>query len=137
MNYSKQNLKRVIDAFLKQNQTILEIAESERKPLDQRTLEPLAQSIWDLRHFAEELISRKPDESTFYNAKIIKELTDEGIELDMESKPRVSLIQAADDVKKYHKIECLNSIIKAMIEDPSLSEVLIENLEEMSHDLAA
>lgn len=137
MDHAKQNLKRVIDTFLKENAKTLQAAERNHKKLDKRELEPLAESIWDLRHFAEELIHQKPDESTFYNAKIIKELTDESIELNMESKPKISLIQAADDVKKYDRKENLECIVQAMVDDPALREVLISNLEEMSQDLAA
>ena len=135
--YAKQNLKKVLEAFLTDSSRILNTAENQPDKLQTRDFEILAERIWDLRHFALELLEQFPDESTWYNASIIKELIDEPIEIDPDGKARISLIQAADLAKRMHNDKNLRMLLRSWIIDVSAREVLFSNLKQISRELIA
>ncbi len=138
MNHNaKKNLKKVIDAFLHESTRIVNTAENQPDRIQARDLEIFAEKIWDLRHFALELLDQFPDESTWYNASIIKELIDEPLDIDPEGKVKVSLIQAADLAKKTRNDKTLRMLLRAWTIESAAREVLFSNLRDISRELAA
>lgn len=133
----RRNLKKVIEAFLHESSRIINTVENQPEKLQARDLEIFAEKIWDLRHFAIELISQFPDESTWYNASIIKQLIDEPLDIDPDKKTHISLIQAADLAKKTHNDQTLRSLIRAWTVESAAREVLFTNLREISQELSA
>ena len=134
---AKMNLKKVIDSFLTESNRICKDIESNPEKLQHRDIEVLAEKIWDLRHFAIELLGQFPDESTWYNASIIKELIDEPIEIDPDKKKKLSLIQAADLTKKKNNDLSLRMLLRSWSVEKSAREVLFSNLKEISKELTA
>ncbi len=134
---AKMNLKKVIDAFLKESKRMVHEIETRPEKLQQRDIEVLAEKIWDLRHFAIELLGQFPDESTWYNASIIKELIDEPIDIDPDKKRKLSLIQAADLTKKMHNDMSLRLLLRSWSVEKKARDVLFSNLAEISKELTA
>lgn len=138
MNHNaKQNLKKVIESFLQESSRIVNTVENQPDKLQSRDLEVLAEKIWDLRHFALELLDQLPDESTWYNASIIKELIDEPLEIDPDGKAKYSLIQAADLAKKAHNDKTLRMLLRAWTIEKEAKDILFSNLRQISKELAA
>lgn len=135
MNQARQNLKKVIDAFLNQSDKTVEQVKQHQRPLSNEDFEVLAEKIWELRHFAIELLEQKPDETTWYNASIIKDVTDQPLHID--DRTSVSLVHAASEVKRDHRIHSLETIVHALAEEDTLRNVLFEDLEQISRELAA
>ena len=134
---AKKNLKKVIDSFLHESTRIVKTVENEPERLQARDIEVLAEKIWDLRHFAQELIGQFPDESTWYNASIIKDLIDEPIYINPEGKSRISLIRAADLTKKSHNDKALRNLLRSWTVEKAARDVLFTNLVEISKELSA
>jgi hypothetical protein len=132
---AKKNLKKGIESFLKESSRIVKTVENEPERLQSRDIEVLAEKIWDLRHFALELIKEFPDESTWYNASIIKELIDEPLEIDPDGKAKISLIQAADLAKKLNNDRSLRTLVRAWTIEKKARDVLFSNLREISNEL--
>lgn len=138
MNHlAKKNLQKVIESFLSESSRIVSIAENEPEKLQGRDIEILAEKIWDLRHFSIELLNQFPDESTWYNASIIKELVDEPIALEPNKRKKTSLITAADLAKKSHNDKTLRYLIRSWTIEKKAREVLFTNLREISKELAS
>ncbi len=136
-NLAKKNLKKVIESFLSESSRIVATVENEPEKLQRRDLEILAEKIWDLRHFAIELLNQFPDESTWYNASIIKDLIDEPIAMDPNKRKKTSLIQAADLAKKFHNDKTLRHLLRSWTIEKTAREVLFSNLKEISKELAS
>ncbi len=134
---AKKNLKKGIESFLTESSRIVATVENQPERLQNRDIEVLAEKIWDLRHFALELLHQFPDESTWYNASIIKELIDEPLEIDPDGKAKISLIQAADLTKKSHNDKTLRTLIRAWTIEKKAREVLFSNLRDISKELTA
>jgi hypothetical protein len=132
---AKRNLHKVIDSFLAETSRIVETIEKQPNLLQNRDIEVLAEKIWDLRHFALELLQQFPDESTWYNASIIKEITDEPLEIDPDGKTKISLLEAADLAKKMHNDRSLRSLLRAWTIEAKAREVLFSNLRQISQEL--
>ena len=138
MNHlAKKNLQKVIESFLSESSRIVSIAENEPEKLQGRDIEILAEKIWDLRHFSIELLNQFPDESTWYNASIIKELVDEPIALEPNKRKKTSLITEADLAKKSHNDKTLRYLIRSWTIEKKAREVLFTNLREISKELAS
>ncbi len=132
---AKKNLHKVIDAFVSESNRIIQTIEKEPNQLQNRDIEVLAEKIWDLRHFALELLQQFPDESTWYNASIIKEIIDEPLEIDPDGKTKLSLLEAADLAKKMHNDRSLRSLLRSWIIETKAREVLFSNLRQISQEL--
>ncbi|MBM3192747.1 MAG: hypothetical protein FJZ59_00750 [Chlamydiae bacterium] len=138
MNHlAKKNLQKVIESFLSESNRIVSIVETHPEKLQGRDLEILAEKIWDLRHFSIELLNQFPDESTWYNASIIKELVDEPIAMDPNKRKKTSLIAAADLTKKSHNDKTLRHLLRSWTIEKKAREVLFSNLREISKELAS
>jgi len=137
MNSNKQNLKNVIDNFLSQSTKTLQLGKDNEENLNEDEIKTLAEKIWELRHFSIELLECYPDESTQYNASIIKEVVEQPIVLEDRKKPKISLVQAADAAKKNNDLRPLTLIIKALNQKPTYSETFFEDLKQISLELAA
>lgn len=136
-DFAKKNLKKVIDSFLSESSRIVTTVENQPEKLQARDIEVLAEKIWDLRHFALELLHQFPDESTWYNASIIKELVDEPLAIDPDGKVRISLIEAADLAKKTSNDKTLRTLVRAWTIEKAAREVLFSNLRDISKELTA
>ncbi len=136
-DFAKKNLKKVIESFLAESSRIVTTVENQPEKLQARDIEVLAEKIWDLRHFALELMAQFPDESTWYNASIIKELIDEPLAIDPDGKTSISLIQAADHAKKAHNDKTLRTLIRAWTIEKKARDVLFSNLRDISKELTA
>ena len=134
---AKKNLKKVIDSFLQESNRIVTTVEKAPEKLQSRDIEVLAEKIWDLRHFALELIQQFPDESTWYNASIIKNLIDEPLEIDPDNKIKLSLLNAADLTKKNHNDRSLRNLLRTWTIEKASREVLFSNLRDISRELTA
>lgn len=135
MDDAKKNLQRVIESFLSQSSKAL--SESSQGQLSEEELEAFADKIWELRHFAVELLESHPDESTWYNASIIKELVEQPLVIEDETKPKKSLIQAADEIKKEHRTRTLIAVVQSLNKEPTFRDILFTNLKQISLELAA
>ncbi len=134
---AKKNLKKVIESFLQESNRIVNTVEKTPEKLQSRDIEVLAEKIWDLRHFALELIQQFPDESTWYNASIIKNLIDEPLEIDPDGKTKLSLLDAADLTKKSHNDRCMRNLVRSWTIEKAAREVLFSNLRDISRELTA
>ena len=134
-DFAKKNLKKGIESFLAESSRIVATVENQPERLQNRDIEVLAEKIWDLRHFALELLHQFPDESTWYNASIIKELIDEPLEIDPDGKAKFSLIEAADLAKKSHNDKTLRTLVRAWTIEKKAREVLFSNLRDISKEL--
>jgi hypothetical protein len=139
MSKHKKNLKIVIDNFIQESSETLTTAKINKKGLSHQVLESLAQKIWDLHHFAIELLENEKhlDESTRYNAIIIKDLTEAEIALNGDQENSISLLNAADETRKTHKDKMLRTLIESWAIEENLKEVLFDDLIQISKELAA
>lgn len=136
MDEAKKNLKRVIDNFLSQAIQSLKLLKKNHGELSRDDLERLAEKIWELRHYSVELLEKQPDESTWYNASLIKDIVEQPIQLE-EGHGSLTMIQAADSAKKLQQTRPLQNIVVKWSKEYRTSEVLFEDLYEISRDLAA
>ena len=134
---AKKNLRRVIEAFLQESTRIVATAENHPEQLKSSDLQILAERIWDMRHFSIELLDQLPDESTWYNAAIIKQLIDEPLDIDPDGKEQISLIQAADYTKNLRNDQTLRMLLRAWTIEREARDVLFSNLRHISRELAA
>ena len=81
-------------------------------------------------------MNEERDETAWYNASIIKDLVDEPLSVEGEHTP-ISLTQAADKTKKESNEQPMRLIVTAWAVETSLREVLVENLKQISQELAA
>jgi len=139
MDAHKKNLKEVIDRFIQEGSETLKTVKKNKDGLTHQVLESLAQRIWDLHHFAVELLEKEKqmDESTRYNAIIIKDLTESEIALNGDQENSISLLNAAGETKKAHKDKMLRTLIESWAVEENLKEVLFDDLIQISKELAA
>ncbi len=98
----------------------------------------LALRIWELRHFAEELLTKPVDESLRYNASIILRIIDQPIFQHLGLQDKItSLIEAADRTKKEHRPEELKSLVREMILNHEQKETLFDDLKDIARELSA
>lgn len=127
-----KSLKDMIDLFLRDSSKVIRAIKREKKSPNPDEFEEIAQRVWDLHHFSQELMEARPTESMYYNARIIKELTEERLgEID------ASLIEAADAMKKEKNDSLMKSAVEKLAQEDKARNVLFENLEEISQELAA
>jgi hypothetical protein len=139
MDKYKQNLKSVIDSFIQEGSATLKTAKLNKKALTHQVLDSLAQRIWDLHHFAVELLEKEKhmDESTRYNAIIIKDLTESEIAFDGDQENSISLLNAAGETMQSKKDTMLRALIESWAVEENLKEVLFDDLIQISKELAA
>ncbi len=132
MDQINQALKEKIDLFLKESLKTIKKAKANHSPLSQNEIEKISQRICELHDCAKELLSTRPAESTYYNAKIIKDLVEEKF-----GQNQTSLLEAADAMKTQSKQEPLKAIITVLARDDAAREVFFEDLKDISDELAA
>lgn len=133
---TKTKLRQVILKFLSQSEKTLEVAENKPDMLQIQDLDLLADKIQAMRQYAMELLNENLDESTWYNASIIKELLDEPLYIEGK-KEQISLFEAANLVKSEKNDTILRLLLQALTVESDLKEVLFENLEQISSELSA
>ena len=132
MGKESKSLKNMIDLFLQDSsKTIKRVKQSHQSPTEEEITQ-ISQRVWDLHHFAKELLRTNPTESLYYNAKIVKDLVEQRL-----NNPEKSLLEAADEMKKENHKNSMNSVITMLAEEDKARIVLFGNLEEISTELAA
>lgn len=125
-----QTLKDMIQHFIQDAIETIRKAKWMEDQLTDEELDKLSQRIWDLHHFAEKLISQKPPESIFYDAKIIKQVLEEKF-----GPKNKSLLESADEFKKATQRESLKAAVINLAQKDELREVFFEDLEEIALEL--
>lgn len=132
----KKNLQRVIHKFVSQMVKSIELCKNEPSLLSKTELDKLSERIWEMRHFAVELLEYHPEESTWYNASIVQQIVEQPILLQGSCK-KTTLIQAADYCKKQNNDACLRLIVTSWACEGAPCNVLLTNLQEISEELTA
>lgn len=138
MDPANKNLKVVIDEFLAESNRVLKTMKRTGEEPKKDDLERLSKCIWDLRHFACELLEHGPsDENAFYNARIIKQIMEEPITLDRETSSAISLIDAADRVKRENQEAELQKLVSRWNNEVAMRKVFFDDLHQIAQELAA
>ncbi|MBS0585626.1 MAG: hypothetical protein JSR76_04930 [Verrucomicrobia bacterium] len=132
----KKNLQRVIQKFLVQAVKTVDLTKRDPSLLSKQELDKLAERIWELRHYAVELLEHQPEESTWYNASIIQQIVEQPITIPGSFKT-VTLIKAADETKKANNDTLLRHVVSCWMAEDALRQVLFSNLQEISEELTA
>ena len=138
MNQANKNLKGVIDQFVIESTKILKYAKVTPDSINEDDLNRLSDCILKMHHFAEELIKKGPqDETSLYNAQIVKDITEDRLVLNSTENKNISLVEAADRIKKEHRKEELVKLMQNWSREIALQNVVIDSLREISQELAA
>ena len=137
MDRSTRDLKRIVDEFIAISIRMVKVAKTNEHDLNDNELNQLAEKIRTLRDYSSELMKTCRDESLWHNAEILKKLTEFQVQIDHQTGESTSMIQAADESKKELKNRGLRSIVISLAKEDALREVLIEDLAQISRELAA
>lgn len=137
MGNAKNNLKKVVDNFISQSAKTLNLLKQNHGQLGKEELDRLAERIWELRHYSVELLDQHPDETSWYNASLIKDIVEQPLEIDYVSHTGTTLIQAADSTKKFNQTRTMLAVVHYWSENARETEILFEDLKQISQELAA
>ena len=131
-------LKRLLGRFMAQVEKSIALYRRDPNLLSNDEIGKLALRIWELRHFAEELLTKPIDESLRYNAAIILRVIDQPIfqQIGFSAKT-TSLIAAADHAKKEQRAEELKNLVRDMIFHSEEKETLFDDLRDVARELSA
>ncbi len=132
MDQMSKALKEKLDLFLKESLRSIKKTKTHHAELSHQEIDALSQRINELHHCARDLLSTRPSESIYYNAKIIKEMIEQRF-----GKDGNSLLKAANTTNEQIKQETLKSLIQVLAEKDAEREVFFDNLKDISNELAA
>ena len=130
MDLIHRQLKEAIDHFLHNVNALVG-----KEPTDEEYIQ-LAESIFSLYHFAQQLLNTHPDESTGYNAQIIMDTLSDELSVSDRPENTFSLLDASEAAKQQ-QFALLASVLTAWKQDMALYDVFFEDFALISHELAA
>ena len=135
MTQTETLLKNSLDDFIKQISLLSKRIKAKSSNFKANELDDFAETVYRLRDYSTKLVNERPNEHTWYNATIIKELVEEPFELTDSAHTSISIVEAADEIKHSHDTNHLTEIITSWLSDKSMYEVFVEDIMQISQEL--